>query len=172
MVDLDVPNGLVDHTARHQLAVLPDRPGNGAQFGPAKIDNCLTVQRSKAHILAKGLDAVGIIGTALAQQRQTFDGPVGVGDDLAAVLQTAKAQLKPIIRRARGPLFDDDLVKVAASLDQVDGAGVARRARTRGPEVIIVFTSGIANVDLPLREGGGVDRIGRRRQGDVINRCS
>ena len=117
MVNLDVADGLVDHAARHKLAVLPDRPTNGAEFSATKIDHCLIVQRGKAHVLAKGFNAVGIICPAFPQQRQAFNGPIGVGDNLAPVLKTAKPQLQRIIRRARGALFNDNFVKVATALD-------------------------------------------------------
>ena len=35
--------------------------------------------------------------------------------------------------------------------------------------MVIVFAASIADVDLPLREGCGVDCIGRRSQGDVVD---
>ena len=74
-----------------------------------------------------------------------------------------------VICRTRAALFNDNLVKVAAIFDEINPAGVARCTRTASAEVIIIRAPCVAYVDLPLGERGGVDRVGRCRQGDIIN---
>ena len=169
MQHFNIAHTFKDNTARHQRAFLPDCACNCTQFRVAHVNRLVARHRAKAHIAAKRFQMRRIIRRAFANQRQTFDQSIAVGNDFAAVNQHPKTQLHSVIRRRRPLLLYDDFIEIIAGFDDIIRPSLTRNRRTIQTDAVVIFTARIDDICAPFREGVGVNRVRPCRQTDLVN---
>ena len=160
----DVERGqrLQHDAGRLHVAFHDDGARNPPEGGGPQIADLLA-----AHIEAGGVtdvsaqrdQTVGGVGRAFALEGQALGAVVVVGHHLAAIAHPAQVEHDGVASAGAG-LLQNDLVKAAAGLDDVDRTRVAGGRSAAHGDAVIVVAALVGDVDGPGREVGDVHRVG------------